>query len=187
MTLDRIKLPGKRFAMHLLPRERLPGTKYISNQTQLSSNRSWARSWSFKYILKYFFQTTNRIILVSAKKLARSVAVVVRCNKFEKRKMKKSFYSLSKKVLSFARFPKSSKFKKRNSFLENENHACFALFSQKSCTITGFFRNFLKRLICAGKGHLFGHLNLAEKSKAKLKFEATFLNSKNFIDSNLRF
>jgi len=24
MTLDRIKLPGKRFAMHLLPRERLP-------------------------------------------------------------------------------------------------------------------------------------------------------------------
>ena len=102
-------------------------------------------------ILNTFFQTTNRIILVSAKKLARSVAVVVRCNKFEKRKMKKSFYSLSKKVLSFARFPKSSKFKKRNSFLENENHACFALFSQKSCTITGFFRNFLKRLICAGK------------------------------------
>ena len=101
--------------------------------------------------------------------------------------MKKSFYSLSKKVLSFARFPKSSKFKKRNSFLENENHACFALFSQKSCTITGFFRNFLKRLICAGKGHLFGHLNLAEKSEAKLKFEATFLNAKNFIESNLRF
>ena len=25
MTLDRVRLPGKKFAMHLLPRERLPG------------------------------------------------------------------------------------------------------------------------------------------------------------------
>ena len=26
MTLDRVRLPGKKFAMHLLPRERLPGS-----------------------------------------------------------------------------------------------------------------------------------------------------------------
>ena len=46
MTLDRVRLPGKKFAMHLLPRERLPGKINLillirllaSRQAQIVSN-----------------------------------------------------------------------------------------------------------------------------------------------------
>ena len=36
MTLDRVRLPGKKFAMHLLPRERLPG-KLIINFSNITT------------------------------------------------------------------------------------------------------------------------------------------------------
>lgn len=122
MTLDRIRLPGKRFAMHLLPRERLPG-KHLSLSTTLFLTILFRPRITQPSSARKGRLTTTRM-LYAAMNLSTQIY--------------KSWDSLSKF------FPSPShRFHALNiqHFWKMMIHTCFTYF-RKSCTITGFFRTF---------------------------------------------
>ena len=78
MTLDRVRLPGKKFAMHLLPRERLPG-KINLITCAIKIHPTPICQFSYQTQL---FQIMSHTHAASVKNLDRNVEDAVQCNKF---------------------------------------------------------------------------------------------------------